>query len=534
MEQALTEGGHPEDFWNIVNLLNPPNSILKLATPALCKGKKAAIIGAGLAGLSAAFELRKLGFDITVFEKQKERIGGRVYTYYFDKGKSLYGELGGAVVPVAHQTVWHYVDLFHLKTRPCASAVSGYIYDRGIRIRNDPLGLGVKAYLYPQYRLTKCEKGLPWEQWMQVYVHHDLLRLLPEERREILQIKQQYCDRYWQYDHLSLRQILEKNRLSNGGMELLSTLALHNAAWNNCSCNWSRSYLETDSCLYQIEGGASSLPEAFQRSLAMPNPPEYQPFERKRLGNVCFRQGAAVVRIEGGFPDRVRLFFREQGQSAEELQDFDYVISTVPFPALRTLQISPAFSPEKMQVIREVQSMPAQKTLFLCKTPFWCEDGIHGGRSVTDLPVQTVWYPNGPVPSGDVPTDIRVLTASVSFGQDAVVLGAVPAAQRAAWTKRQIERIHGLAEHELDPVVLRCKTLCWADEAGFYGAFPRFAPGQRTAFALAAAQPEYDGRVLFAGDAVSTQPGWMQGALQSGMLAANEVACQAVLHPFPD
>lgn len=532
LEQALTEGGHPEDFWNVVNLLNPPNSILKLSVPSLCKGKKVAVIGAGLAGLSAAFELRKLGFDITIFEKQRERVGGRVYTYYFDKGQNLYGELGASVIPVAHQTVWHYIDLFHLNTRPYVPAVNAYIYDRGIRVRNDPLGLGVKTWIYPQYRLTACEKGLPWERWLDVYAKHDLLRLPAEERREILQIKRQYCDSISQYYGISVRKILEKNRLSNGGIELLSTLSLHNAALNDYSYDWSRSYIEAESCMYQIEGGTSKLPEAFYQSLLSPEPPEYQILNRENIGCVRFQQGTSVIKIDGNHRDCVRLTCQQEGTSKITLADFDYVICAMPLPALRAILLTPAFSPEKMQAIRELHCMPVQRTLFLCSKPFWRENGVLGGRSVTDLPIQTILYPTDSAYVGKVQLNASVLTASANLGQDAVVLGSMESSRRLELIKRQVERVNGLSEHALDEIVLKSKTLLWSDAAGFYGGFTCYNPGQKVSLSAAAAQGEYGGRVLFAGGDISTQPGWMQGALQSGMIAANEVACQTLLQPF--
>ena len=534
LQQALTEGGHPEDFWNIVNLLNPPTQITKISVPPLCKGKRIAVVGAGLAGLSAAFELRKLGFDITIFEKQRERIGGRVYTYYFDEGQNLYGELGASAVPIAHQTVWHYIDLFHLRTRPCFSAVRGDIYDRGIRVRNDPLGLGVKTWIYPQYQLTACEKNLPWENWLDVYIRHDLLRILPEERREILQIKRQYCDTIRQYYGMTVRQILEKNRMSNGGTELLSVLSLRNAALNDCSYDWSRKYIEADACMYQIEGGSSKLADAFYQSLLSQTPPEYRKLGIDVVGSVRFQQGVSVTQIDGSKPKTVRLICRQEGTEETTEEEFDCVICTVPFCALRGVKLNPAFSPEKMQAIRELRYMTAQRTLFLCSKPFWKERGIFGGRSVTDLPIQEIVFPAYPAYAENVQLNTAVLTAASSLGQDAVTLGSIESSQRLELIKRQVEATCGLSDKELDDIVLQSKTLLWSDAAGFYGAFACYSPGQKVSLSAAAAQPEYDGRVLFAGADISTQPGWMQGALQSGMLAAHEAAYQTLLHPFTE
>ena len=81
---TLEQANRIEDFNNIVELLSPPQDITTILPPGSCSGIKVGIIGGGIAGLASAFELRKLGFDITIFETEEKRIGGRVYTYYFD------------------------------------------------------------------------------------------------------------------------------------------------------------------------------------------------------------------------------------------------------------------------------------------------------------------------------------------------------------------------------------------------------------------------------------------------------------------
>jgi len=106
-----------EDYENIINILAPPTDITNISNPGSFKNINVAIIGGGASGLAAAFELRKLGFDITIFDALKDRIGGRIYTHYFDKDKKLYGELGPMRIPIGHETSWHYIDIFNLKTK---------------------------------------------------------------------------------------------------------------------------------------------------------------------------------------------------------------------------------------------------------------------------------------------------------------------------------------------------------------------------------------------------------------------------------
>jgi len=150
---ALEEANHVEDYYNLLELLGPPRDITTIVSPGECKGLKVGIIGGGLAGLSSAFELRKLGFDITIFEMQEKRIGGRVYTHYFNKDKELYGELGAMRIPISHETTWHFINLFGLKTRPFIQTnENAFIYIRNKCVRNDSEGKNVMEKIYPEYK----------------------------------------------------------------------------------------------------------------------------------------------------------------------------------------------------------------------------------------------------------------------------------------------------------------------------------------------------------------------------------------------
>ncbi len=79
--------------------------------------KKVIIIGAGLAGLSAAYELTQAGHDVTVLEARK-RPGGRVHTLRDPFSDGLYAEAGAARIPDHHHFTLKYVELFGLTLDP--------------------------------------------------------------------------------------------------------------------------------------------------------------------------------------------------------------------------------------------------------------------------------------------------------------------------------------------------------------------------------------------------------------------------------
>jgi len=97
------------------------------AAPA---GRRVLIIGAGLSGLVAGYELDKKGYDVTILEAQS-RPGGRVLTLrQFDEG--LYSDAGAARIPRDHDLTLRYVSEFSLSLLPFYPTENKFV-----RVRND-------------------------------------------------------------------------------------------------------------------------------------------------------------------------------------------------------------------------------------------------------------------------------------------------------------------------------------------------------------------------------------------------------------
>ena len=73
------------------------------------------VLGAGLAGLTAALELARRGHDVRVLEGQ-DRIGGRVYSTSRGLGQGQIAEIGAARIPDIHDFTLHYTREFKLPT----------------------------------------------------------------------------------------------------------------------------------------------------------------------------------------------------------------------------------------------------------------------------------------------------------------------------------------------------------------------------------------------------------------------------------
>ncbi len=75
------------------------------------------ILGAGMAGLVAGYELSKLGHDVTILEA-RTRPGGRVHTLREPFSDGLYAEAGAARIPDNHELTLKYVKEFGLPLEP--------------------------------------------------------------------------------------------------------------------------------------------------------------------------------------------------------------------------------------------------------------------------------------------------------------------------------------------------------------------------------------------------------------------------------
>ena len=95
--------------------------------------KKVLVLGAGMAGLVAAYELSKLGHDVTVLEA-RTRPGGRVHTLRDPFSDGLYAEAGAARIPDNHDLTLKYVKEFELPLEPFyPSRLNALRFDRGSR-----------------------------------------------------------------------------------------------------------------------------------------------------------------------------------------------------------------------------------------------------------------------------------------------------------------------------------------------------------------------------------------------------------------
>ena len=445
--------------------------------------KRVIIIGAGMAGLVAAYELARAGHDPLVLEAQN-RVGGRVYTLRtFAPG--LYAEAGAMRIPRAHDLTLGYCEHFGLGLRPFMMGnPKGLVHVGGRRMTAeqaalDPASLG--------FDLSPAEQGRTADEMWEAATRD--LRAMVERDAE-----SGWAEIVREYDRYSLREFLELKGFSAGAVEMYGVINFVEADMNNAVVeelreDFGRAYVD----MQEIVGGMDGLPKAFYAELG----------DRIRFGAEvhALDQDASSVTVH---------FKTEAGHYSVT---GDYAIVAIPFSVLRQVETLTPFSREKQRAIRQLNYSASTKVLFQVRERIWeTDDGILGGASVTDLSIRRMNYPTPD------PTQPRgVLLASYTWSQDASRWGALDEESRLEEALDDVATIHP----RIRDVYEVGASHAWDNDRWANGAFALFQPEQQTELQADIVKPE--GRIHFAGEHCSLYHAWIQGALESGLRAARTI-----------
>jgi monoamine oxidase len=448
--------------------------------------KRIIIVGAGLSGLSAAYELSQLGHDVTILEAQM-RPGGRVQTLREPFSDGLYAEAGAARIPESHTYTLKYAKLFELKLDPFyPSKLDSVGYMRGTRLvikQNTPPDLSrLPLKLTPE----EMKAGV-WGLWTK-YVGPKML--------ESLGSVNDVASLNWpppplkKFDDVTYVDFLRAQGASPDAIALMM-LGFANPEDDRISALESlREVALNQGKLVKIRGGTDLLPRAFAQRLA-----------------AQIRYHSPVARIEQD-TQSVRAFYTD-ASGANQTMTADYLLCTIPFSVLRRMEVSPKFSPEKQRTIEQMSYLPVTRIFLQSRKRFWESAGLNG-FGLSDMP-EEVWHPTWDQPGA------RGLLMSYLRGSAAHRVAKMEETDRIRFMLEHMEKIHpGIRENFEGGV-----SKAWEEDEWARGAFTHLEPGQM--FGLMPHVARAEGRIHFAGEHASAWHGWMQGALESGNRAAREI-----------
>ncbi len=485
-------------------------------------GRTVAILGAGVSGLCAAYELDRAGFDVIVLEASR-RAGGRSLTLRrgdvlkemnvpaqvcdFDEG--LYLNAGPGRIPHHHVHLIDYCRQFGVALQP-------YIFtSRANHVHTDKIGNGktveMRRVLYDLQGhvaelLDKCSRKPELD-----------LAVTPDDLKTLRDMLVNFGG-LTKVDNGNAPSVY-RNVAGRAGFEVppglanepgrpLSPMALDeilkSRVWNDYI--FRDTYYEWQTSLMEPVGGMDQFFKAFLR----------QPLA-SQAGSIegLVRYGARVLGIDNG-ADRVLIAYQDGG--GEQIVRADYCVSTIPIPIFKGLKTNlPA---RYMDAARKLPTQAAGKVGWQAERFWEKEDRIYGGISWTTDDITQIWYPSYNYLSAK-----GTLTGAYMYGDTAERFNALPVADRLTKAKAQGERLHSNYAKYVEKGVaigwnnMEFERFGWADEG-----HDDFRPN-----AEILGTPQ--GRFHMAGDQLTFLSGWQEGALLAAQAAVTNISGHARANP---
>ncbi|RLV01559.1 amine oxidase [Streptomyces griseocarneus] len=458
------------------------------------------ILGGGVAGLTAAYELGKRGYRCTILEAQ-QRLGGRnrtarkgdklyevdaagapqhTHTCTFDDG--LYLNLGPGRIPYHHRRVLHYCSAFGVALEP-------YIMNTTANLATTRR----PAHRWAYGRLDNDVRG-------------HLAALLAAatrdpELRDLLRyfgsLDEQYA--YTGSTRSGYAKPLDVHDFPKPVPPLTLKEILESGFWKKERPY--RFYQPSDHLwqpsLFQPVGGMDRLVEGFRRHL---------------LWSTVTVLGAEVTKITIQEVGGVRVDFLRGDTPQHAVAD--YCVSNIPLSVLRNIELSGDFSAGFLDAVAGVPFEKTCKVGWQADRRFWEDKGnqIYGGISWVDDPITQIWYP-----SNDCFSPKGTLTGAYNFGAVADAFSAHDPQKRLIEAREGAKKVHPeFGEEEVVPTG-HGVTVAWHKVPHQLGGWAAWKPGDgdHQKWYKQLLQSEGGGRFFVTGDQASPLPGWQEGAMMS-------------------
>jgi monoamine oxidase len=485
--------------------------------PTIGKGRHVVVLGAGIAGLTSAYELERAGFLVTLLEA-RTRVGGRAWTVRdgdtiemngeatqtarFSDG--IYFNAGPARIPSFHQGLLGYAKTFGVPLEvEVNSSRSAYVMaDDGSKIRmrtaiNDMRGRIAEL-------LAKAISQGALDQ-----------QLTALDREKLMPFLRAYGD-------LGEGDVFTGTERSGFGnppgagsvfaspstaMPLDQLLANQRLPMTLFEDN-----LYMQATMFEPVGGMDRIHVGMNAGLRRPA-----------------LLGAEVTQIRQR-SDGVTVVYRDRTSEAVETLRADYLVCTIPFPVLAKIDTN--FSATLKRNIASVVYDYSNKVAFEAPR-FWEQEQIYGGISFVGGPTALVWYP-----SAGLHSERGMLLGCYGSGPRAAEFQKLPIAEQIAFSRSVVDKLHpGHGKDLMNGIAVNWNKIPYS-----LGPWPDWNAGSANgrqeghidtdAFRFLQA-PE--GRVYFASAALSQTPGWQEGGIQSArgqvLALARRVSAQALTEP---
>jgi monoamine oxidase len=477
------------------------------------KGTSVLILGAGLAGMAAAHELRKAGYKVQILE-YREQAGGRCWSL---RGGDTYTELGGFAqqcrfdkglylnpgpwrVPYHHHAVLHYAAAFGVKMEAFTQVnYNAYLHSSkafgGKPKRFREISADFNGHVAELLSKTTQQGALDQG-------------VTKEDREKLLVALKQWGALDKDYRYAANAETSERRGYAmdpGGGAvpppkpsePIALTELMGSGLWRKLTTG---TLYEFQSAMFQPVGGMDMIARGFERDVGK-----------------LITYNAKVTEIDQNQRGVTVRYVDAKKAGAVRTLSADWCLCTLPFSVLS--QVKSKVSAKMQAAIDALHYTASVKVGLQFKRRFWEQDDhIYGGISYTDLPNTLISYPSTDYFSKGK----GVLLGAYSWEAWAYEFTSLPPAERVQKALEFGAQIHPQYTKEFDNgIAVGWHRVPWA--LGCYGDWNDAMRKQHYDAAAA-----IDGRIAMAGEHISYLPGWQEGAILSGLDAIERLHRRAV------
>lgn len=483
-------------------------TVPKIAPVSGANRPKVAILGAGLSGLTVAYELGKAGYDCLVLEAGR-KAGGRILTVRagdvieelgnvqmceFDDEPHMYFNAGAARIPQQHRNVMHYckeldVELEHFINENKEAYFQDDAVMDGKPVKNREFTTHLRGFMAEimAKNFTDAELDSPFEQH-EAEALLNAIRAFGDLNEDDLYKGSTragyksggFLEHGTQKDILSLHELL-KSRFTGSALRANEG--------------------ETGPVLFQPVGGMDKL---------------IQGFVNKLPGKVQYNTLVKSVRLGA---NAVTITYEHNGDRRQ--LEADYCFNCIPTHLMAGIDNNfPAEYREAMQYVRRGE---AYKSAFQAKTRFWENEDIYGGISWTAQAIQQIWYP-----SHGAHKQKGIILSAYDYGGSRK-LTQLTQEQRIETALRQGEKIHPGYRQQVEKGI----TVAWHRMNNMLGCSARWQRNRITGWSAEeerlyhTLQQPAGGRHYTIGDQVSVHSAWQESAVLSAHWALNDMVARS-------
>ena len=451
---------------------------------ATAPDRRVVVVGAGLAGLSAAYLLGERGYEVTLVEA-RDRPGGRIWTWRepFKDGQWL--EAGAPSGDDGGKRLLKWCQAFGLDLeappRPGASPevllhLKGETFPARELILRNPYGLPLELAKVPPNAL--------------------LARYLAPLAAKLPDRAAWTRPEWAPYDGKSLATLLREVGAPSAARALMAQAA-EGGDLTSTSALWAirdaaRARLAGVTKALGVKGGMDRLPQAFAARLN---------------GRILHDTALVAVRVSG---ERVTAFVESKGRAAP--LEARHLVLTAPFGALQDVEFDPALPAGKARAIRELPYAQVSHVYIQTRSRSYERRGLQS-LLWTDTPIGRVLVATPP----DSPSGRGLLRVSMQ-GESASEIDGMAEEKRIPYVLALLDLVLPGARENAETV----RFHSWNLDPWAKGAWCHFAPGQVASLHPHLAPPV--GPLHFGGEHTSTVEAGLEAALESGERVVAEIA----------